>query len=348
MLGIAVYLSSLDEDYITKAAQLGVKWVFTSLHIPEEDFSQISINLPRLLALVKANNLNCMVDISPVTFDKLRLKANDFDSLKSLGLEWVRLDFGYDNLNEILEIGEKFKLVLNASTLNCGQLKLLIDNGLDVSNCVLMHNFYPLNLTGLASEKFHQLSHAIANLGFSQMAFVAGERMRRLPMYEGLPTLEQHRGLNSYVAGLDLWHQYHIDWVVVGDPQTKLIHLKWLNEYITLKILTLPVYFNFDETLYDQVLCVRPDSSRTYIRLNSLRSSQVPIMNNVEIKRGAILQVNGLGKRYSGELGIAVENMGFNARYNVIGFIHPEYLNCLNYVDERVKLRFVRLSEDKL
>ena len=39
MLGISVYFQDLDYDYLEKAAKVGAKYIFTSLHIPEEDYS---------------------------------------------------------------------------------------------------------------------------------------------------------------------------------------------------------------------------------------------------------------------------------------------------------------------
>ena len=43
---------------------------------------------------------------------------------------------------------------------------------------------------------------------------------------------------------------------------------------------------------------------------------------------------NKLAGRYSGEVHLVKQEMPFEARCNVIGFIHPEYIDLLEYVDE--------------
>ena len=49
MLGISVYFQDLDETYLKEAAKVGAKYVFTSLHIPEEDYSHLDDVLPHFI-----------------------------------------------------------------------------------------------------------------------------------------------------------------------------------------------------------------------------------------------------------------------------------------------------------
>lgn len=49
MLGISVYFRDYDEQYLKEAAKVGTKYVFTSLQIPEEDYSNLDQKLPVLL-----------------------------------------------------------------------------------------------------------------------------------------------------------------------------------------------------------------------------------------------------------------------------------------------------------
>ena len=51
MLGISVYFQDYDENYLKKAAQAGAKYIFTSLQIPEEDYSDLDQKLPRFFEL---------------------------------------------------------------------------------------------------------------------------------------------------------------------------------------------------------------------------------------------------------------------------------------------------------
>ena len=51
MLGISVYFQDYDENYLKKAAQAGAKYIFTSLQIPEEDYSDLDQKLPGFFEL---------------------------------------------------------------------------------------------------------------------------------------------------------------------------------------------------------------------------------------------------------------------------------------------------------
>ena len=90
MLGISVYFQDLDEQYIKTCAQIGIQYVFTSLHIPEEDYSQLDKKLPQFILLCQDLGLKIVPDVSPVTFEKLNLKLGDFSALKQMGIQALR------------------------------------------------------------------------------------------------------------------------------------------------------------------------------------------------------------------------------------------------------------------
>ena len=46
--------------------------------------------------------------------------------------------------------------------------------------------------------------------------------------------------------------------------------------------------------------------------------------------------------RYCGELQLMKKDMPLDARCNVIGFIHPDYVDVLNAIDNDLKIQFVR------
>lgn len=98
MFGISVYFQDLDADYIRYAAKKGAKIIFTSLHIPEEDLTNVYSQMQKLLALASELKIEVVADISPLTFEKLKLQKDDFKGLKALGIKIVRLDFGFDDL----------------------------------------------------------------------------------------------------------------------------------------------------------------------------------------------------------------------------------------------------------
>ncbi|KRK32815.1 hypothetical protein FC28_GL001616 [Lactobacillus crispatus DSM 20584 = JCM 1185 = ATCC 33820] len=53
---------------------------------------------------------------------------------------------------------------------------------------------------------------------------------------------------------------------------------------------------------------------------------------------------NKLAQRYSGEVSLIKSNLLFEARSNVIGFISPEYVNLLDFIDSNTKIIFKKMS----
>lgn len=53
---------------------------------------------------------------------------------------------------------------------------------------------------------------------------------------------------------------------------------------------------------------------------------------------------NKLAQRYSGEVSLIKSNLHFEARSNVIGFISPEYVKLLDFIDSNTKIIFRRLT----
>lgn len=344
MLGISVYFQDLDEDYIRLAHSFGAKLIFTSLHIPEEDLSEITVKLKLLLSLCKQLDLDLLPDISPLTFEKLNLANNDFQGLKALGFKKVRLDFGFDDLEIVKEISQYFEILINASTINQDYLLSLADIGVDISKFTLSHNFYPKANTALSDERLLEINNSFKSLNLRTQAFVAGDKLRRFPIYEGLPTLESQRYLNPYVAYVDLKRRFEIDDIIVGDTFASSEALKFIYNYENKNIITIKAHLNSDYAyLYHKELKIRSDISDSSIRIDSVRSKDVKITNNTTRHFGSIGIDNYLYGRYSGEISIYTKDLAADARVNNIGFVAYDYLGLLYLIRGSDKIMFLPL-----
>lgn len=345
MLGISVYLSDIDYDYLEFASSLGVRYIFTSLHIPEEDLSDLSKVLPIFLEKCKSLDMEIIPDISPYTFEKLGLKNNDFEGLKDKGFSMVRLDFGFEDVTLVKEISQYFRLILNASLVDCYYLRDLIDIEFNLEKLHLMHNFYPRQDTGLDQGYFESLNQIHKEFGLETSAFVVGDKKKRLPLFEGLPTLERHRDTNPYVAGVELMKEHDIDMIFIGDNQARESSLRFLSEYIENNVIALPVYLDSEYTaLYNKVIDIRQDRTQALVRLKIDRQPEISQSLNNHRNRGAIVLDNQLAGRYSGEVQLIVEDMPFASRSNNIGWVHPDYVELLQYLDNSVKVKFVEIA----
>lgn len=346
MLGISVYLSDIDSYYIAQAAKYGVKYIFTSLHIPEENLEDLDSTLPAFLELTRSLGVTLIPDISPYTFEKLGLSNNDFEGLKSFGFDLVRLDFGFEDVREVVAISKHFNIVLNASLVDEVYLQKLRDVQSNFDTVHLMHNFYPRQDTGLSVDYFKQLNATHQGYPIKTMAFVSGDKKRRLPLYEGLPTLEYHRDMNPYVAAIDLYKNHHMDMVFIGDNQAHLHNLKFINDYVEHGVLTIPVVLTQDYAyLYECEIGVRQDCASSLIRLVLPRQTDIEPLSNNRRTKGSIVIDNRLAGRYCGEVQLIKEDMTYSSRSNTIGWVHPDYIELLETIDHTIKIKFITIDE---
>lgn len=344
MLGISVYFQDLDLEYLEEAKNCGAKYVFTSLHIPEEDYSTLDQKLPEFLSKCASLGLEVVPDVSPVTFEKLNIANQDYKKLSEMGFKALRLDYGFDDYEVIKELQKDFYLMLNASAINEDYLKGAVEANVDFNRLALTHNFYPLNETGLGLDYFNKKNEAFRKYPLALQAFVCGDVLKRFPLYEGLPTVEKHRTMNPYVAAVELMHDCGIKDILIGDSKASISTLKNIKEYMDHKVMYIKCHLEKEyEYLYDQELHVRRDESDSIVRLTASRKPNVPIFHNTIRKRGYIIMENQLAGRYSGEIHIARKDLPFEARSNVIGFLHPEYIDILEYVDADTTIVFERL-----
>jgi len=47
--------------------------------------------------------------------------------------------------------------------------------------------------------------------------------------------------------------------------------------------------------------------------------------------------------RYSGEVQLLLEELPLDARVNVIGFIHPDFIDVVKYRKPQTKIKFVKM-----
>lgn len=344
MLGISIYFQDLDLDYLEKAKTCGVNYVFTSLQIPEEDYSNLNQKLPIFLDRCQKLGLQIVPDVSPVTFEKLNIQPNDYQTLKKMGFKALRLDYGFDDYEIIKKLQKDFYLMLNASVIDENYLKRAIDQGVDLSKIAVTHNYYPHCDTGLSLKDFQEKNKIFHKYGLTIQAFVCGDVLKRFPLYEGLPTVEKHRTVNPYVAAIELLQLCHVDDIFIGDSQAEITTLQYIYDFMKNHIITIPCHLEKGyEYLYNQVIQVRKDQSESLIRLLLPRKLQIPVQKSTLRKRGYIVMENKLAGRYSGEVSLMKQELPFVSRTNTIGFIHPEYIDVLNYIDAKTKIYFVRL-----
>ena len=91
MLGVSIYFSTPfeeNEEYLNRVSKYNVKYVFTSLQIPEENqVDQLNL-LKKFIDLTNRLKMKLMIDISPQTFEKFGIKEEEI-----MDFQWKKLKY---------------------------------------------------------------------------------------------------------------------------------------------------------------------------------------------------------------------------------------------------------------
>ena len=209
--GISIYAGldySGEENLslIEAAAALGFKRLFTSAQIPETfDSEKFFDELTDILTTAVTNGFEIILDVN----------AENFAQYDIEGIT-LRLDDGF-TAEKVVEISRKRKIQLNASTVTEKFLDELLEQGANFENISALHNFYPHPWTGLDTYFFDNQNRLLHDLGIEVGAFVPSkEGKRRLPLREGLPTLEDCRNFSTDLSARFL-AAFGVDFIIIGD-----------------------------------------------------------------------------------------------------------------------------------
>ncbi|MGX5375399.1 MupG family TIM beta-alpha barrel fold protein [Bacillus cereus] len=331
----------MEKLFILRTDRRGVKTIFTSLHIPEEQIDHQVIK--DFLENSKENNRDVVIDISNNTLQVIGI--NNYFEMKELGVKTVRIDFGISD-EEIVELQKYFQIVLNASTLDEQKILDLQDKGLNLKHIIAMHNFYPREYTGISLEFFSNKNHTFKKYGIKVWAFIPGNKVLRGPLFAGLPTIEKHRNQPPYVNYVELSQGYNIDGIFIGNPYINDDTLDLIKKFDKEGIITLPTSELSPYIPKNIIYNNRPDESEAVIRIeqgrNLFSENEQLYTTTKPGKRliGTITVDNAKYFRYIGETQIMKQNFPEDSRVNCIGRIHDEYLNLLEYVKAGTKIKF--------
>jgi uncharacterized protein len=335
LIGISFYLNDpLAEERIELAGKMGVKRAFTSLHIPEES-GDLAGRAMNLLQCAKDAGIEVYADVSLKTPGHLGLDSL-FD-LKSLGVSGLRLDDFFEN-ELILKLAEEFKLALNASIIFEDDVLALLEGGLKADQLLAWHNFYPRRDTGLSDTFFQKQNELFKKYGIPVSAYIPGDGEKRGPLFEGLPTLEEHRDLDSFMSALELFH-YGIQDVYIGDPEVSENLLRKLIDFDEHQCVEVRME-GFQEGVYR----LRPDLSRDVLRFIDTRSEgSIPPMNTEARLTGSITIDNDRYGRYRGEVQITLWDLPADERVNVVGRVVEDDWLLLSYLKPGQKVKLIHV-----
>jgi len=324
MKGLAVYLSEplTDEakDSIRQMRAIGFTSIFTSLHIPEDDPALYTERLRTLGQLARELEMELVADIAPTSLAALGKTWEDADTLTEWGVTGLRVDYGMTP-KQVADLSKQMMVALNASTLTAEELDAMKAEGLVLEQVEAWHNFYPRPETGLDRDWFNDKNRWLHGQGIRVQAFIPGDGQLRGPLYETLPTLEDHRGQSPFACYLEL--EVSVDRILVGDPGLSDSSMRQFAVYQE-GIIVLRATGQ-DNPLLESVQTNRMDPARDVIRSVESRAYGRPGDGLLEPATladrpvGSITIDNLRYGRYAGELQITKRDLTTDERVNVIG-----------------------------
>ena len=312
-VGLNDYPLEKNLAYLDLLKEAGFENVFISCHMKE---ANSSFYQELITVCDKASSLGIKVslDINKYLLD------DGFVLPKAYAL---RLDYGF-KVNDIIKIYQagKYVVELNASTISLDMLKKLKEQGVDLLRVRISHNFYPKKYTGLSPLDMIKKNEEFHKLGMSVMAYIPSSNMKRMPMYEGLPSLELHRNMNIY-AILDTIKYLGIDEVFFGDAFASIDELKLLKSF-NYDEMVIPIVIKSNLQIEEMELLRRSHINRIdeneYFVRSSVRTKNDILPKYIEKRTKFSVTIDNVKfLRYQGEVCIMKCDLEEDERVNVVG-----------------------------
>ncbi|MGE7857794.1 MULTISPECIES: DUF871 domain-containing protein [Bacillus] len=350
MIGVSIYLSKerveKQEEWLKVAKENGFSSIFTSLHIPEDDPNTYKELIQILGKQALENKMELMVDVSPKSLHHLGISYENVEELLGFGITGLRMDYGIAP-KEIARVSHKMKVALNASTITESFWEELIAEKIRIENVEAWHNFYPRPETGLAKSFLQKQNQYLHECGIKTMAFIPGDREKRGPLYEGLPTLEKHRNMRPLEAYLELVQDCGVDKVLIGDISGSL---ESVQEIAGASRGIIPLRYKSLITdrevlkMVERVHTNRLDPARDVIRsVESREGNKVVLqpLHTIARKKGSITIDNELYGRYAGEMQVVVHDLPVDEKVNVVGMVVEEDISLLPFIHAGQKFKLI-------
>lgn len=328
MIGFSLYFDR-DFDLENELSKYeGFDILFTSIHYPEG-----SETFEKFLDLCEKSldkDFNICVDLNKDVLSK-NPKLLEMDLI-------LRLDYGF-NPKEIAELSKNNRISINASTIDRKILEEILAFGANKDNILAIHNYYPLEFSGLGEDYLKRRNDLFKSLGIETIAFVAGNENLRGPIKKSLPTLESQRLKNPYLSFVELRRKYDMDSIIIAEGVDERC-LSYIRDFDKDNKLSLKVKMN-DEFNHIKGFRQRMDLSEFVLR-NEREYRKVEASTSFYAKRGDILILNEKAGRYSGEIEICKRDLGFVADRNLIGKVDKEHIELIDYIKGGDELVFYR------
>lgn len=359
-LGISVYPEHCNKEetfsYIEKAGKLGFKRIFTCLiSIQNKNKQELVNEFKEICDLAHKFDMEVICDINPQVFNSIGLTYDNLELFKQMSIDGIRIDECFDGKKESIMTYNNYdlKIELNAS-MGSKYLDQVMSYYPNKENLITCHNFYPQKYTGLSFEHFNACNEQMKAYSLRTAAFVSSNNEHSFgpwPVYEGLPTLEMHRGLPISIQVRHLFATRMIDDVIIGNAfalDEELIEFAKIDP----RVLTFDIELEKELTdvernilYFGDMHIIRGDFNEYFARSSQPRivfkDSNIEVANTRNLKRGDVVILNNNYPKYKGELQIVLKDIENDGRRNVIGHIPNLEHMLIDYIKPWRPIKFL-------
>ncbi|MDR0921869.1 MAG: MupG family TIM beta-alpha barrel fold protein [Lactobacillales bacterium] len=346
MYGFSIFMNdemTLEkEEYIKDMKKTGAVGIFTSMHIPEDNACQYKSRLIDLGKVALEQGLQLVVDISGDALEKAGFSFEDLKAITNIGVTGLRMDYNISN-ETIAKASREMIIGLNASTITEQDVEELKKTKANFAHLEAWHNYYPRPETGLSRKTFLQKNLWLKKHDFKIVAFVPGDDNLRGPLFQTLPTLEEHRYESPLACALDI-QKLGVDDFYIGDGGLCTKSKKQFSYFSNEKEILLEVE-DFGSAFYSHCLgdhVNRLDEARDVIRSSSARFNEIPEVTPeppINRDRGSVTIDNRLYGRYMGEIQITKVDLLADDKINVVGRVIEQDRSLLSFIQAGTKFK---------
>ena len=362
-LGISIYPEIIGNkktiEYVKKASELGFKRIFANLiELKNNSDEKNKLNeRSKIYKLAKQLGFEVILDVNPEIYKEFNLPKNEINFFRKLGATGIRLDEDFKGKVEaqISNNDSNFKIEINAST-GTQTAEKIIKLGGNNKNILALHNFYPMEFTGLSRDRFIELSSKLKQMGVKTAAFITLPKSKNnigpWNINDGMPSIEEHRHISIRKQISDLISLDIIDDIIISQQGSISNLEKVANIFKDLnKIKDKEIVFNLNTNnlskLENEILFKnfnkkhsdRLDFNNSFIRSTMPRiyyKNKIiePKNSGKLLKRGDVVIINKNLGRYAGEVHILKKDLddSKDMSRNLVARVIPKDLEKIDFV----------------
>lgn len=352
-LGISIYPehSTQEKDfaYMELAAKYGFSRIFTCLLSANSDPTVIKQEFGAFMKKAHELGFEVAADTNPQVFKNLGASPEDLSVFHELGLDIIRLDGHFDELQDVLITRNPYHIKIEFNGSSDADVERLIRHGADKRNMLICHNFYPERYSGLSQKTFDRFNAKWSALGMTTAAFVSSQAKDTFgpwKVYQGLPTLEADRTLPIDAQVRHMIACEVIDDILIGNAYATEEELKAMASVkLTNTTIKMDAVEGLSEgekdAIYHFVHNGRNDASEYYIRSSfprmKFKDREIPVRacDKKTFVRGDVLVVNDNLAHYRGEVEIVLTEIENDGQRNYVGHIADSDIRILDEMEKR-------------